>query len=164
MSIGGPPPPVSSGGGGMTGIDSNEFQRMQRRIDQLATELRMSRGGGDKAMRMEELEDRISRLERDNRALEERCQELQRVSETAQLDSSIPRANISLNRAEEVVIGLNDVLSELRINVLAAEGEVERFAHILPVASFELVRESLRSSRMQMDAARDWMRMLRDVR
>jgi predicted component of type VI protein secretion system len=168
-SMPGPPPamPSSGRGGGAAsgGVDAEEALRMQRRIDQLASELRMMRGGGDKATRMEELEERITRLERDNRALEERANELKKLAETASGgDMGVSGAKLQLSRAEEVIIGLNDVLSELRINVLAAEGEVERFAHILPQASFELVRESLRSSRMQMDSARDWMRMLRDVR
>jgi hypothetical protein len=167
MPMPGPPPPVAmrgGGGGGPGGVDSDEALRMQRRIDQLASELRLIRGGGDKALRMEELEDKISKLERDNHALEEKCNEYRSLAETAQLDTGIPGAHLKLSRGEEVVNGLNDVLSELRINILAAEGEVDRFAHILPQASFELVRESLRSSRMQMDSARDWMRMLRDVR
>ena len=60
--------------------------------------------------------------------------------------------------------GLNDVLSELRINLLAAEGEIEQYATILPAASYELVREAIRSSRMQMETARDIMRMLREIR
>jgi hypothetical protein len=137
---------------------------MQRRIDQLTSELRTMRGGGDGAARMEDLEERVSRLERDNRALEEKNRELQRMAEMSSADYSGPRVNINLSRTEEVVTGLNDVLSELRINVLAAEGEIENWAHILPVASFELVRESLRSSRMQMESARDIMQMLRSAR
>ena len=35
---------------------------------------------------------------------------------------------------------------------------------VLPAASFEMVQESIRSSRMQMETARDIMRMLRDLR
>src|SRR5262249_61028592 len=52
-------------------VDAEEILRMQRRIDQLASELRLMRGGGDRATRMEELEDRITRLEKENRAIEE---------------------------------------------------------------------------------------------
>ena len=73
----------------------------------------------------------------------------------------IGTAQLMLGRAEEVVNGLNDVLSELRINVLAAEGAILEWESQLPRASFDLVRESLRSCRMQMESVRDLMRMLR---
>ena len=137
---------------------------MQRRVDQLTSELRMIRGGGDRALRMEELEERASRLEKDNEQLEARYKDLEKLVAQTGTDYNPNRANLQLSRAEEVVTGLNDVLSELRINLLAAEGEIEQYAQILPAASYELVRESIRSSRMQMETARDIMRMLRDLR
>jgi hypothetical protein len=46
---------------------------------------------------------------------------------------------------------------------MAAEGEVEQWASTLPKASFELVRESLRSCRSQMETAKELMRQLRDA-
>jgi len=137
---------------------------MQRRIDQLTSELRLIRGGGDRAMRMEELEERASRLEKENLQLEERYRDLEKLAAQTGTDYNPNRANLQLSRAEEVVTGLNDVLSEVRINMLAADGEIQQYAQILPQASFELVREAIRSSRMQMETARDIMRMLREVR
>jgi len=177
-SIGGPPPPMpgpppampsgprTSGGGGAPSsvIDAAEVQRMQRRIDQLSSELRLIRGGGDKALRMEELEERSSRMEKQYAELEQRYQDLEKLTQQTGADYNPNRANLQLSRAEEVVSGLNDVLSELRINLLAAEGEIEQYAQILPPASYELVREAVRSSRMQMETARDILRMLREIR
>jgi len=145
-------------------IDGAEVQRMQRRIDQLTSELRMIRGGGDRALRMEELEERASRLEKDNEQAEVRYKELEKLVAQTGSDYNPNRANLQLSRAEEVITGLNDVLSELRINLLAAEGEILQYASVLPQASFEMVREAIRSSRMQMETARDIMRMLRDLR
>ncbi len=137
---------------------------MQRRIDQLQSEVRLMRGGGEQATRMEELEEKISRLERDNRELTEKNMALQAKVAKGTGGPRLGTQAMVLSRAEEVVNGLNDVLSELRINVLAAEGEVENWAHTLPKASFELVRESLRSCRAQMETAKELMRMLREQR
>lgn len=175
--MGGPPPPMpgpppampsgrtSSGGGAPSSVvDAAEILRMQRRIDQLSSELRMLRGGGDKSLRMEELEERASRMEKQYNELEGRYQDLEKLTQQTGADYNPNRANLQLSRAEEVVSGLNDVLSELRINLLATEGEIEQYAQILPAASYELVREAVRSSRMQMETARDIMRMLREVR
>ena len=58
---------------------------------------------------------------------------------------------------------LNDLLSSLRIEVMAAEGEFEQFAHNLPRASFELIRQSLREAAGHCDAARELLRKLREV-
>jgi hypothetical protein len=153
-------PPIIGGGA----IDAAEVQRMQRRIDQLSSELRLIRGGGDKALRMEESEERASRMEKQYAELEGRYADLERLTQQTGADYNPNRANLQLNRTEEVVTGLNDVLSEIRINLLAADGEVEQYAQILPAASYELVREAIRSSRMQMETARDIMRMLREIR
>jgi hypothetical protein len=113
---------------------------------------------------MEELEDKVTRMERDYDDLQHRYNDLEKLTAATGADYNPNRANLQLSRAEEVVSGLNDVLSELRINLLAAEGEIEQYAQILPPASYELVREAIRSSRMQMETARDIMRMLREIR
>src|SRR5205823_6353036 len=49
------PPPASQD------MSPAEVMRMQRRIDQLQSEVRLLRGGGDKSVRMEELEEKLSR-------------------------------------------------------------------------------------------------------
>jgi hypothetical protein len=161
----GPPPPVPGGPPaplGSTVDPQAEMQRMQRRIDQLTSEVRILRGGGDAAVRMEELEEKVSRLERDNQTLNEKCTQLERMAAQGGGGSvAIGTAQLRLSRAEEVVNGLNDVLSELRINILAAEGEVEQWSQSLPRASYDLVRESLRGSRAHMETAKELMRMLR---
>jgi uncharacterized protein (UPF0335 family) len=169
---GGPPPPAAgpgslrSGPGGAQGgiLDAAEAQRMQRRIDQLSSELRLLRGGGDKALRFEELEEKLSRLEKENQTLEQRYRELEKMAQAAGADYSIAKSVVTLTRAEEVVLGLNDVLSELRINLLATEGELEQYEKFLPPASYAMIRDSIRASRAAMDSARDYMRMLRDAR
>jgi len=165
--MGGPPPasPVRTSSPMQQGaaVDADEVQRMQRRLDQLTSELRMARGGGATAVRMEELEEKVSRLERDNQKLEEAYRALERLAANAG-DTDVSRAVLQLTRAEEVVTGLSDVLSEVRINLLAADGEIEQYANALPSASFELVREAIRSSRAQLETARDYMRMLREAR
>ena len=156
-SYGAPPPGVPSAGGAM---NEAEFLRMQRRVDQLQSELRLLRGGGDKALRMEELETKVSRLESERSELEQKVMLLEQSAGQG-TGVQIGTAQLMLGRAEEVVNGLNDVLSELRINVLAAEGAILEWESQLPRASFDLVRESLRSCRMQMESVRDLMRMLR---
>jgi hypothetical protein len=51
----------------------------------------------------------------------------------------------------------------MRINLTAAEGEFDQFANAIPRASFELIRESLRSSTVDIESARDLLRALRRV-
>jgi hypothetical protein len=160
---GGPPPPSGAPSPSGHAVDPQaEMMRMQRRIDQLTSEVRLLRGGGDSAMRMEELEEKLSRLERDNGELNEKCTKLEKMAAQGGGGSvSIGTAQLRLGRAEEVVNGLNDVLSELRINILAAEGEVEQWSQSLPRASYDLVYESLRGCRGHMETAKELMRLLR---
>lgn len=150
-------------GGG--GASSEEVARLKRRLEQLETELRLyRRGRGEEvAKRIDELEERhdAMRVERD-KALQ-RVRELEGVLQTEGNDAKGQRARILLTRTGEIVQQLNDLLSNLRINVMAAEGEFEQFAHQLPRASFELIRESLRSSSHEVDLARDLLRELRDL-
>jgi hypothetical protein len=63
----------------------------------------------------------------------------------------------------EAAASLNDLLSSLRIEVMAAEGEFEQYAHQLPRASFELIRQSLRDAAGHCDEARELLRKLREV-
>jgi len=73
----------------------------------------------------------------------------------------VQRAGAIAQTAAEIVSGLNDVLSNLRINVMAAEGEFDQYASAIPRASFELIREALRSSAVDMETARELLRKLR---
>jgi hypothetical protein len=154
-NVGGPP----SGGG----ASAAEVQKLQRRIDQLQTELRMMRGGGDKAARMEELEKAVDKLTNENKELEDTVKRLESRVAADEGSAHVQKAVGVLRQADETVTGLNDALSELRINLMAAEGEVEQWATTLPRASFELVRESLHSCRAQMEVAKELIRQLRNA-
>lgn len=153
-------PDMSSGGAG-----GEDVGRLKRRIEQLETELRLyRRGRGEEvAKRIDELEERseVIRAERDK--LERRVKDLEAVLQTEGSDAKTQRARLLLTRTGELVQQLNDLLSNLRINVMAAEGEFEQFAPQIPRASFELIRESLRSSSQEVDLARDLLRELRDL-
>lgn len=143
-----------------------EIRRLRRRIEQVQAELRILRGGkmgADKARRMEDLESDLA-------AAAEEKQQLQ--TKIAQLEEQIARegGNVKVQRAveirgkaAEIVTQLNDLLSSLRIEVMAAEGEFEQYSHTIPRASFELIRQSLRESSQHVDSARELLRQLREV-
>ena len=63
----------------------------------------------------------------------------------------------------ETSASLNDLLSSLRIEVMAAEGEFEQYAHNIPRSSFELIRQSLKDAASHCDEAREMLRKLREV-
>jgi hypothetical protein len=139
--------------------------RLKRRIEQLETELRLyRRGRGEEvAKRIDELEERSEAIRAERDKLERRVKDLEAVLQTEGSDAKTQRARLLLVRTGELVQQLNDLLSNLRINVMAAEGEFEQFAPQIPRASFELIRESLRSSSQEVDLARDLLRELRDL-
>ena len=74
-----------------------------------------------------------------------------------------PLYNAGPAATAEASASLNDLLSSLRIEVMAAEGEFEQFAHQLPRASFELIRQSLKEAANHCDACREMLRKLREV-
>jgi hypothetical protein len=156
---------VTGGFPDVSGEGGEDVGRLKRRIEQLETELRLyRRGRGEEvAKRIDELEERseVIRAERDK--LERRVKDLEGVLQTEGSDAKAQRARLLLSRTGELVQQLNDLLSNLRINVMAAEGEFEQFAPQIPRASFELIRESLRSSSQEVDLARDLLRELRDL-
>jgi len=151
--------PASSGGGGEA---DEEIRRLRRRVEQLQAELRVYRGGG-KGVQMEELEQTVQALEEERNQLRERLAyaEAQLVEENA--DRRAMAADAVREKAAEVVQQLTDLLSNMRINLTAAEGEFDQFAQAIPRASFELIREALRSSTTDIETARDLMRALRRV-
>jgi hypothetical protein len=154
------PGPVRGGGGGGGG-DQDEVPRMRRRIEQLQAELRLYRGGGEGAQRFEQLEEEVSRLAEERDRLKARVGELEATLRAEGGDAKVQRAGAIAQTAAEIVSGLNDVLSNLRINVMAAEGEFDQYATAIPRASFELIREALRSSAVDMETARELLRKLR---
>jgi len=145
------------------GGDGEEVPRMRRRIEQLQAELRLYRGGGEGAQRFEQLEEEIARLTEERDRLKTRASELEATLRAEGGDAKVQRAGAIAQTAAEIVSGLNDVLSNLRINVMAAEGEFDQYASAIPRASFELIREALRSSAVDMETARELLRKLRSL-
>lgn len=141
--------------------DREEVPRMRRRIEQLQAELRLYRGGGEGAQRFEQLEEEITRVAEERDRLKARVAELEAIMRAEGGDAKVQRAGAIAQTAAEIVSGLNDVLSNLRINVMAAEGEFDQYASAIPRASFELIREALRSSATDMETARELLRKLR---
>jgi FHA domain len=143
-----------------------EIRVLRRRVEQLQTELRIYRSGRfnqETARRMEDLENDLSmvEIERDNLK-----SKLSRAEEQMALESGSVKVKRALEIAAltaETSSNLNDLLSSLRIEVMAAEGEFEQFAHQLPRASFELIRQSLKDSAGRCDEARDLLRRLREI-
>jgi len=141
--------------------DPEEVPRLRRRVDQLQAELRIYRGGGEGAARLEQLDEEVVRLSEERDRLRARVAELEATILREGGDAVVQRAGAIAQTAAEIVSGLNDVLSNLRINVMAAEGEFDQYAGMIPRASFELIREALRSSASDMETARELLRRLR---
>jgi FHA domain len=143
-----------------------EIRVLRRRVEQLQTELRIYRSGRfnqETARRMEDLENDLSmvEIERDNLK-----SKLSRAEEQMALEAG----SVKVKRALEITAltaetssNLNDLLSSLRIEVMAAEGEFEQFSHQIPRASFELIRQSLKDSAGRCDEARELLRRLREI-
>ena len=141
--------------------DPEEVPRLRRRVEQLLSELRIYRGGGEGAKRLEQLDDEVVRLSEERDRLKGRVADLEATLRREGGDAMVQRAGAIAQTAAEIVSGLNDVLSNLRINVMAAEGEFDQYASVIPRASFELIREALRSSASDMETARELLRKLR---
>lgn len=162
--------PLTSGPQPAAGLGPSEsdaeIRVLRRRVEQLQTELRVYRTNKfnqDTARRMEDLENDLSmvEIERDN---------LKGRLERAEQQLSLEAGSLKVKRALEIAAltaetsaSLNDLLSSLRIEVMAAEGEFEQYAQNLPRASFELIRQSLRDAAGHCDQARDLLRKLREV-
>ncbi|HYU15219.1 MAG TPA: FHA domain-containing protein [Candidatus Acidoferrum sp.] len=148
-------------GPGAGSTDPEEVPRLRRRVEQLKSELRIYRGGGEGAARFEQLDEELVRLGEERDRFMARVAELEATLRREGGDAMVQRAGAIAQTAAEIVSGLNDVLSNLRINVMAAEGEFEQYASVIPRASFELIREALRSSAGDMETARELLRRLR---
>lgn len=143
-----------------------EIRVLRRRVEQLQTELRVYRANKfnqDAARRMEDLENDLSmiEIERDNLKTRLERAEHQMVAEAGSV--KVQRALEIAAQTAETSASLNDLLSSLRIEVMAAEGEFEQYAHNIPRASFELIRQSLRDAAGHCDEARELLRKLREV-
>ncbi len=155
--------PQAAPGLGAPTDNSGDAAFLRRRLEQLKSELRLARGGGPTAKRLEEVEDELARSGEENRKLETLVGQLESQIVSEGGDAKVLRAGEIATTAGEVVTGLNDVLSNLRINVMAAEGEFEQFHSVIPRASYELILEALRTSATDMESARDLLRKLRKL-
>ncbi len=143
-----------------------EIRVLRRRVEQLQTELRVYRTNKfnqDSARRMEDLENDLSMIEIERDNLKGR---LERAEQQIALEAGsikVKRALEIASMTAETAASLNDILSSLRIEVMAAEGEFEQYAQNLPRASYELIRQSMRDAAAHCDQARDMLRKLREV-
>jgi hypothetical protein len=157
-----PPPPVSTG----PSESDIEIRVLRRRVEQLQAELRVFRTNKfnqDTARRMEDLENDVSTIEIERDSLKTKLEraEQQMIAESGSV--KVKRAIEIAAITAETSASLNDMLSSVRIEVMAAEGEFEQYASNIPRASFELIRQSLKDAASHCDEARDILRKLRDV-
>jgi hypothetical protein len=143
-----------------------EIRVLRRRVEQLQTELRVYRTNKfnqETARRMEDLENDLSMIEIERDSLKNK---LERAEQQLQVEAGSVQVRRALEiaaAAAETSASLNDLLSSLRIEVMAAEGEFEQYASNLPRASFELIRQSLKDAATHCDEARELLRKLREV-
>jgi FHA domain len=143
-----------------------EIRVLRRRVEQLQTELRVYRSqkfNQDTARRMEDLENDLSMMEIERDTLKSRLEKVEREMSLESGSAKVKRALEIAALTAEASASLNDLLSSLRIEVMAAEGEFEQYAHNIPRASFELIRQSLRDAASHCDEARELLRKLREV-
>jgi FHA domain-containing protein len=161
------PNPVMGGSGAAGGGDQDEeIKRLRRRVEQLQAELRVYRGGkmgADKARKLEDLESDFAQIEEERNQLKAQLGEMEQRFASEGGSVKVQRAASIRDKAAETVTALNDLLSSLRINVMAAEGEFDQFANTMPRASFELIREAMRSSATDVETARELLRQLREI-
>jgi hypothetical protein len=143
-----------------------EIRVLRRRVEQLQTELRMYRANkfnNDTVRRMEDLENDLSMMEIERDNLKGRLERAEQMIAAEAGSVKVKRALEIAALTAEAAAGLNDLLSSLRIEVMAAEGEFEQYAQNLPRASFELIRQSLKDAAGRCDEAREMLRKLREA-
>ena len=143
-----------------------EIRVLRRRLEQLQTELRVYRTNKfnqDTAAKMEDLENSLSATEVERDSLQAKLAALEQMQQTEGGSVKVRRALEIAVATAEASASLNDMLSSLRIEVMAAEGEFDQYSNAIPRASFELIRQSLREAANHCDAARDMLRKLREA-
>jgi len=156
------PPPLSAG----PSEADVEIRVLRRRVEQLQTELRVYRTNKfnqDTARRMEDLENDLSMIEIERDSLKNKLERAELQLQTEAGSVKVRRAVEIAAATAETAASLNDLLSSLRIEVMAAEGEFEQYAQNIPRSSFELIRQSLKDGASHCDEARDLLRKLREV-
>jgi FHA domain-containing protein len=155
-------PPISAG----PSESDIEIKVLRRRLEQLQTELKIYRTNKfnqDTARRMEDLENDLSMIEIERDSLKSKLERAEQQLTTEAGSVKVRRALEIAAATAETAASLNDLLSSLRIEVMAAEGEFEQYASNIPRASFELIRQSLKDGASHCDEARDLLRKLREV-
>jgi predicted nucleic acid-binding Zn-ribbon protein len=112
---------------------------------------------------MEDLENDLSMIEIERDNLKARMERAEHGLAQEAGSAKVRRALEIASMTAETASSLNDLLSSLRIEVMAAEGEFEQYAHNLPRASFELIRQSLKDAAGRCDEARELLRKLREI-
>ncbi len=143
-----------------------EIRVLRRRVEQLQTELRVYRTNKfnqDTARRMEDLENDVSTIEIERDSLKNKLERAEQQLTTEAGSVKVRRALEIAAATAETSASLNDLLSSLRIEVMAAEGEFEQYAQNIPRSSFELIRQSLKDAAGHCDEARELLRKLREV-
>jgi FHA domain len=163
----GAPPSMGPGPSSISPSEAEvEIRVLRRRVEQLQTELRVYRSNKfnqDTARRMEDLENDLSMIEIERDNLKGRLDRAEHQMVTEAGSVKVKRALEIAAATAETSASLNDLLSSLRIEVMAAEGEFEQYAHNIPRASFELIRQSLKDAAGHCDEARELLRKLREV-
>lgn len=143
-----------------------EIRVLRRRVEQLQTELRVFRQGRfneENARRMEDLENDLAAIEIERDGLRAKLAQTEATMAAEAGSVKVQRAVSIAAASAETSASLNDLLSSLRIEVMAAEGEFEQYAHSLPRPSYELIRQSLKDAAARCDEARELLRKLREV-
>jgi hypothetical protein len=143
-----------------------EIRVLRRRVEQLQTELRVYRAqkfNAETARRMEDLENDLSMMEIERDNLRNRLDKADRELALESGSAKVKRALEIAALTSETSASLNDLLSSLRIEVMAAEGEFEQYAHNIPRASFELIRQSMKDAASHCDEARELLKKLRSI-
>jgi hypothetical protein len=157
-----PPAPISAG----PSEADIEIKVLRRRLEQLQTELKVYRTNKfnqETARRMEDLENDLSMLEIERDSLKNKLDRAEQQLTQEAGSVKVRRALEIAAATAETSASLNDLLSSLRIEVMAAEGEFEQYAANIPRASFELIRQSLKDGQLHCDEARELLRKLREV-
>jgi hypothetical protein len=143
-----------------------EIRVLRRRVEQLQTELRMYRANkfnNDTVRRMEDLENDLSTIEIERDNLKTRLERAEQMIAAETGSAKVQRALQIAAMTAEAATSLNDLLSSLRIDVMAAEGEFEQYPQAIPRASFELIRQSMKDAAGRCDEAREMLRKLREA-
>jgi len=143
-----------------------EIRVLRRRIEQLQTELRVFRSNKfnqDAASKMEDLENDLSMAQIERDQLKNKLKNLEDTLSREAGSVKVRRALEIAAKTQETSAQLIDLLSSVRIEVMAAEGEFEQYAQALPRSSFELIRQSMRDASVNIDKARELLRILREV-